>query len=104
MGSDVFFIDMRASIKRTTLQKIGDLIEKVKWEATLPKKSLVAVKIHFGEKGNTSYIHPIYVRKVVDTIRSWKLKPFLTDANTLYVGSRSNSVVVSSTGSPSTHT
>lgn len=92
MASDVFFIDMRASIKRTRLEKIGDLIERVKWEATLPKKSLVAVKIHFGEKGNTSYIHPVYVRKIVDKIKSWNFKPFLTDANTLYVGSRANSV------------
>ena len=92
MSSDVFFIDLRASIKRTSLQKLEDLVEKVKWPASLPPKSLVAIKIHFGEKGNTSYIHPVIVRSVLDKIKSWKMKPFLTDANTLYVGSRANSV------------
>lgn len=53
---------------------------------------MVAIKIHFGEKGNNAYINPIYVRKVVDKIKSYGGKPFLTDTNTLYKGSRSNAV------------
>ena len=35
------------------------------------KRPLIAIKLHFGEKGNTSFIRPIYVRQVVDKI--WDL-------------------------------
>lgn len=53
---------------------------------------LVAVKLHFGERGNTAFIPPIYVRRVVDKIKQAGGKPFLTDSNTLYRGSRANAV------------
>ena len=53
---------------------------------------LTAIKLHFGERGNNSYISPVYVRQVVDKIRANGGKPFITDTNTLYAGSRSNSV------------
>lgn len=51
---------------------------------------LTAIKIHFGEKGNTAYVRPVYARLFVDAIRAAGGKPFLTDANTLYVGTRSD--------------
>ena len=39
------------------------------------KRPLVAVKLHFGEKGNTAFIRPVYVRQVVDHI--WDRRPAL---------------------------
>ena len=51
-----------------------------------------AIKIHFGEPGNLAYIRPNYAARIVDVIRSLGGKPFLTDANTLYTGGRSNAV------------
>ena len=56
------------------------------------KRPLVAVKLHFGEKGNAAFIRPVYVRQVVDKIWDLGGRPFLTDANTVYVGTRSESV------------
>ncbi|MFH1848819.1 MAG: DUF362 domain-containing protein [archaeon] len=53
---------------------------------------IIAIKLHFGEPGNTTFLKPKYVRPVVDFLRNAKAKPFLTDTNTLYVGRRSNSV------------
>jgi uncharacterized Fe-S center protein len=50
------------------------------------------VKLHFGEKGNTAFLRPIFVRKVVEEIAAAGGKPFLTDTNTLYVGGRCNAV------------
>ncbi|MCP4718428.1 MAG: DUF362 domain-containing protein, partial [Desulfobacteraceae bacterium] len=58
----------------------------------LSKNDLTAVKIHFGEQGNTSFIRPVYIRQLIQTIRGTKAVPFLTDANTLYVGTRSDAV------------
>ncbi|MDG6221112.1 MAG: DUF362 domain-containing protein, partial [Candidatus Thermoplasmatota archaeon] len=56
------------------------------------KNSLVAVKLHFGEMGTTSFLRPIFVGAVVEEIKSAGGKPFLTDTNTLYTGTRSNAV------------
>ena len=51
-----------------------------------------AIKIHFGERGNKGYIKPEFVRPVVKSIKKLKASPFLTDANTIYLGARSDSV------------
>lgn len=53
---------------------------------------LVAIKMHFGEKGNTAYIHPPFVRRIVEQVKKKGGKPFLVDTTTLYVGSRANAV------------
>ncbi len=90
MKSKVYFSSMRASIKRNTLDRILGLVNSAGIDSKISKNDLVAIKIHFGEKGNTSYVRPVLVRPVVDRIRELGGKPFLTDANTLYVGTRGN--------------
>ena len=50
----------------------------------------VAIKIHFGELGNLSFLRPNYARAVADVVKELGGKPFLTDCNTLYVGGRKN--------------
>jgi uncharacterized Fe-S center protein len=92
MANPVYFLDLKTSPKENRLARIGRLLDRVPFSKPLAKKNLVAVKIHFGEKGNTAYVKPIYVRPIIDKIRDWGGKPFLTDANTLYVGTRSESV------------
>jgi uncharacterized Fe-S center protein len=92
MAHPVYFLDLKASPKENRLDRLGRLLDQVPFSKPLQKNNLVAVKIHFGEKGNTAYVKPIYVRPITDKIRSWGGKPFLTDANTLYVGTRSDSV------------
>ena len=52
----------------------------------------VAIKTHFGEMGNISYLRPNYARAVVDVVKELGGKPFLTDCNTLYPGSRKNAL------------
>ncbi len=51
----------------------------------------VAVKMHFGEPGNNAYLKPHFVKPIIDKIKSLKAIPYLTDANTLYKGARSDS-------------
>ena len=51
-----------------------------------------AIKIHFGELGNLSYLRPNYAKVVADLVKEGGGKPFLTDCNTLYVGSRKNAL------------
>ena len=95
MPSQVFFMDLRASAKETNFQKFDRLLKALDVKSIVQRKKkrpLVAVKLHFGEKGNTSFIRPIFVRQVVDHIWGLGGRPFLTDANTVYVGARSEAV------------
>lgn len=52
----------------------------------------VAIKIHFGELGNIAYLRPNYARAIVDVVKELGGKPFLTDCNTMYPGSRKNAL------------
>jgi uncharacterized protein len=92
MASDVYFSDLRAGHRQNLLDKIKTLLDKVDLESKIKEKDLVAIKLHFGEKGNTSFIRPLYFRPIVERARELGGNPFLTDANTLYVGTRSDSV------------
>ncbi len=92
MPADVFFADMRARHKESLLDKVDKLFEKAGMKELIAPGDLVALKVHFGERGNTGYIRPQFVRRLVNQVKSLGGKPFLTDANTLYVGSRANAV------------
>ncbi len=52
----------------------------------------VAVKMHFGESAETGHVKPRFIRRVVAWLAKRGTRPFLTDTNTLYRGSRSDSV------------
>jgi uncharacterized protein len=88
VSSIVYMADLHADIKKSVSDKVGDLVDLLEPAAVFKPRDLVAVKLHFGETGNTAYIRPQYVRKVVDRLKDVGTKPFLTDTNTLYVGSR----------------
>ena len=93
MSSKVYFVNLRAKSPKTNLaSKLRNLFDKVQMGDIIEKGSLTAVKLHFGEKGNHAFIHPIFVRQIIDKIKEKGGKPFLTDTNTLYSGSRTNSV------------
>jgi len=88
----VYFIDMRASAKENLFSKIKKMLKKAGFYDFIKEGELVAVKIHFGEAGNLGYIHPRIVKEIINEIKKKKAKPFLTDTNTIYVGSRTNAV------------
>mgnify|MGYP000377270156 CR=1 FL=1 len=91
-ASKVYFSDLRASNKENLLAKLARLMDTAGLEQVIPSRALVAIKLHFGEKGNTAYIRPIFIRQVVERVRELGGNPFLTDTNTLYAGTRSDSV------------
>jgi uncharacterized Fe-S center protein len=80
--------DLSAGWKKNVLSKVSELFETLEPRKYIEPKDLVAVKLHFGERGNTAYVRPQYVRQVVERLKQLESKPFLTDTNTLYVGSR----------------
>jgi uncharacterized Fe-S center protein len=90
--SQVFFSDLKVRSGKTILDHVDLLLDRVDLRGKIREKDLVAIKLHFGERGNTAYIRPIFLRRVVDQVKRYKGKPFLTDTNTLYVGSRGEAV------------
>ncbi len=70
--------------------KIQTLCKAAGLPAIIDEDDLTAIKLHFGELGNDTFIKPVFVRSVVDVIRKFEGKPFLTDTNTMYIGSRHN--------------
>ena len=91
MKSDVFFADLKAGGK-TVLDKLDSLLDRTDLKGKIKERGLVAVKLHFGEKGNTAFVRPIFLRRVVDRVKQCQGKPFLTDTNTLYRGMRQEAV------------
>ncbi len=92
-SSKVFFTDMRVDFGGKTLQqKLVALIEQAGIKSINFRNQFTALKIHFGESGNLSFIRPNFVRTIADEIKKYGGFPFLTDCNTLYVGSRKNAI------------
>ncbi|NUU95251.1 4Fe-4S ferredoxin [Marinitoga sp. 1135] len=92
MSSKVYFTNLRTRPGMNLLDKLERLVKKAGIENIDFKNKFVAIKIHFGEPGNLAYIRPNYAARLVKIIKSLGGKPFLTDANTLYTGRRSNAL------------
>lgn len=92
MSSEVYFMNLRTKQGHNLLDKLERLIGKAGILDGIEEKDLVALKMHFGERGNLGYVQPQFVRRVVEGVKGKGGRPFLTDANTLYVGSRANAV------------
>ena len=58
----------------------------------IAEEDFAALKIHFGEVGNTGHIKPQWLAGLIWEVRQRTQHAFLTDSNTLYVGNRSNSI------------
>ncbi|HIU67468.1 MAG TPA: DUF362 domain-containing protein [Candidatus Caccomorpha excrementavium] len=72
--------------------KLKKLIRKAGIQTLDMEGKFTAIKMHFGELGNISYLRPNYARAVVDVVKECGGKPFLTDCNTMYPGSRKNAL------------
>lgn len=93
MKSTIYFTDLVSRGKDDSkVKKLERLFDGARLGEMIQENDLVGIKLHFGEEGNDSYINPVFVRVIVDLVRKIGAKPFLTDTNTLYYGSRHNSI------------
>lgn len=88
----VYYTDFRAKIGEGLPTKLKRLIKAAGIGDIDMDGKFVAVKMHFGELGNLSFLRPNYARAVVDVVKEFGGVPFLTDCNTLYPGSRKNAI------------
>ena len=88
----VYFTDFRTSNGVGLPEKLKRLCRKAGLQTMDLENKFVAIKMHFGELGNIAYLRPNYAKAVADLVKEAGGKPFLTDCNTLYPGSRKNAL------------
>ena len=90
--SKVYFTSFKTSFTENLMQKLARLVKTAGIETIDFQDHYAAIKIHFGEYGNLAFLRPNYAKVIADIVKEQGGKPFLTDCNTLYVGSRKNAV------------
>jgi len=91
--SKVYFTDFRTQANGDGLpKKLQKLIRRAGIGQIDMDGKFVAIKMHFGELGNLAFLRPNYAKAVADVVKELGGKPFLTDCNTLYPGSRKNAL------------
>lgn len=88
MASDVFFWNLRTTLKADYEVRLRRLLKACGVPDVVRSGDLTAVKIHFGEAGVTGFVSPMWLRPLLLLLRKLGAKPFLTDTATLYVGNR----------------
>ena len=92
-SSKVYFTDFRTpAYGDSVLKKLQKLIKRAGIAEMDLDGKFVAIKMHFGEHGNISFLRPNWARAVVDVVKELGGKPFLTDCNTMYPGYRKNAI------------
>jgi len=80
----VYFMDDRSQSNQTSLvAKMLTLFDTAGFGNMIKPNDVVAVKLHMGEYNNTAYIRPVYVRALVDKIKSLGGEPMVVDTTTL---------------------
>ncbi len=92
MESRVYYSNLRTTDNRSLLEKLDRLLEKSGFDTIDFNNHYAAIKLHFGESGNLAFLRPNWAKVVVDRVKKNGGKAFLTDCNTLYVGSRKNAI------------
>ncbi|MEK6796339.1 MAG: DUF362 domain-containing protein [Spirochaetota bacterium] len=72
--------------------RISALLSAVELGSLITKGSLIALKTHFGEEGNTTHVAPRHIRAFVDHVKSLGGLPYLTETSVLYKSQRMNAV------------
>ncbi len=90
--SKVYFTDFRSKIGDPLTSKLRRLIIRGGIKNIDFDGKFAAIKMHFGELGNLSFLRPNYAKVIADLVKEQKGKPFLTDCNTLYPGYRKNAL------------
>ncbi len=83
--SKVFFLPIE---KASMEEGFTNLLDKIVSRKEMNPMETVAVKIHPGEEGNSSYVTPDNVNRVIKALDTGTDRIFLTDTTVLYPGKR----------------
>ncbi|ACV69749.1 DUF362 domain-containing protein [Desulfohalobium retbaense] len=92
MTASVYFWNLRTSRKAPYDVRLRRLLKRVGLNSCFEPGHFVAVKVHFGEKGATGFLSPLWLKPFSRFITKAGGRAFFTDTNTLYVGQRGEAV------------
>ena len=78
--SKVYYTDLRTHSNDNLPKKLQRLIRTAGIGDIDMEKKFVAIKLHFGEPGNLSFLRPNYAKAVADVVKELGGIPFLTDS------------------------
>ena len=91
--SKVFFKKFNSIDDSDNIESIiKDLFYKSALNEVITSGDITAIKVHFGEEGNSTFLPAAYTKSVVDILNNLQSKPFVTDTNVLYKSKRDNSI------------
>jgi len=73
-------------------ERVGRLADAAGFSKAITANLFYLLKVHFGERGNDTYVKPEWLVPLVSRVRGAGGKVFVSDTNALYVGTRSNAV------------
>lgn len=71
-----------------SLNSLRELLRIMKYPFRMGDR--IGIKLHWGERGNQSFLPPSYAREIVQCLVSLGAKPFVFDTTVLYSGGRRN--------------
>ena len=83
-NSKVYWCDLRTGFGNNLLTKLRKLCIAAGIKDIDFKDKYVAIKMHFGEPGNMSFLRPNYAKVVGDLVKELGGKPYLVDCNTRF--------------------
>ncbi len=93
MASEVYLVGLAESeTDKSIINKAGQLFRKAGIDRIVQKDKLTAIKTHFGEQGNTSYVPAGFIGPIIEGIRKAGGEPFFVETSTLYSGQRQDAV------------
>ncbi len=79
MRADVYFAQRRVAPRSSVPLKFGSLLDACGLANLIQRQDRVAIKIHFGEPGNTTTIPPALIRTLVAKLVDLQARPFIVD-------------------------
>lgn len=93
MASKVYFLPLGDNLPETEqANAMRKIFEIAGADKIISSNDFVAIKLHVGEKKNTTHVKPALVREIVEKVKLNGGLPFLTETSTLYKGERENAV------------
>lgn len=83
MAKVYFMNDRSSSIQTSLVAKMLTLFDAAEFGKMISPGDVVAIKLHMGEFNNTAYLRPVYVRALVEKVKSLGGEPMVVDTTTL---------------------